>query len=185
MKASDFSENEAVLIRETKAYNVALDGEPVYAALVGSIISMFALIEDYVPKLLTLLTGLSDQDSRAIVGTFRSFSNRLDLLKAIYKPRGDRSVDATVGQHYVGLLTDANRIRNKYAHATYGTTGKSIRIKTFSSDYARDTEIFDQKADDFENDIKRLRRITAELHGLIYRDEIPLQLHKQLQKLDL
>lgn len=183
MKVSDFQENEAALAHEAKAYNVALDDEPAYAAMVGSIVSMFALIEDYAPQFLSRLTGLSYQDAHSIMGTFRAFSNRLDLIKAVYKPRGIGSVDAIVGSHYVGLLNEANRIRNKYAHATYSTTRKSIILKTFSSDYNRGPEQIEQTEADFQADIVRLRRITAELHGLIHRNEIPRSLHKQLLKL--
>jgi len=184
LKLSDFRENEVALTREAETYNVALDAEPTYAAMVGSIISMFALIEGYAPQILSCLTGLSSQDARAIMGAFRAFSNRLDLIKAVYKTRGPTSVDAIVGGHYVSLLNEANRIRNKYAHATYSTTRRSIILKTFSGDYNKNQEQIEQTESDFPRDITRLRRITAELHGLIYRNEIPISLHRKLQKVN-
>ena len=183
MKVSDFSENEAEIAHHAKVHSVALDDEPAYAAMVGSIISMFALIEDYAPQLLSRLTGLSDQDAHSVMAVFRAFSNRIDLIKAIYKPRGENSVDGVVGSHYVGLLNVANKIRNKYAHATYSATRRSIVIKPFSSDYARSIEPIEQTLFDFEKDRATLRRITAEFHGFIHRNEIPKSLQKQLQRL--
>jgi hypothetical protein len=182
MKASDFAENENAINDHASKDDVALDWEPAYAAVVGSIVSSFALIEDYAPQILALLTGCSGQDARSIMGTFRAFSNRLDLLKSIYKTRGQNSTDAIIGTHYVSLLIEANKIRNKYAHSTYATTNKSIIIKTFSSDYNRGPETFEMGLGDFKRDRDRLRRITAELHGLVYRREIPKSLHRQLQK---
>lgn len=177
-----FSENEKTIRHETSVYNVALDGEPEYAAKIGVIISMFALIEDYAPRLLQLLTGMSMQDSHSTMAVFRAFSNRIDLLKAIYKPKGEASKDAILGSHYVGLFTQANAIRNKYAHATYSTTNKSIILTPFSSDYNRPLDRVEQTLPDFDKDLHRLRRIICELHALVWRSEIPQGLHKQLQK---
>ncbi len=177
-----FSENEQSIRHESTVYNVALDGEPAYAAKVGVIISMFALIEDYAPRLLQLLTGMSMQDSHSTMAVFRAFSNSIDLLKAIYKPKGETSKDAILGSHYVGLLTQANAIRNKYAHASYSTTNKSIILTPFSSDYNRSVEKIEQTLPDFDKDVVKLRRITCELHALVWRCELPQGLHKQLQK---
>ncbi len=177
-----FSENEKSIRHDASVYNVALDGETEYAAKVGVIISMFALIEDYAPRLLQLLTGMSMQDSHSTMAVFRAFSNRIDLLKAIYKPKGETSKDAILGSHYVGLFTSANAIRNKYAHATYSSTNKSIIVKPFSSDYNRPPEQIEQTLPDFDKDLHRLRRIICELHALVWRSELPQGLHKQLQK---
>jgi len=177
-----FSENEKKINHETSVFKVALEGEADYAAKIGVIISMFALIEDYAPFLLQLFTGISKEDSRSVMGVFRAFSNRIDLLKAVYKPKGANSVDAIIGTHYVGLLNEANKIRNKYAHAQYATTRKSIVLIPFSSDYNRITERVEQTLADFDKDINRMRRIICELHALIYRMEIPASVHKRLQK---
>lgn len=184
MVLTTFTENEKQIQHETAIYNVALDDETNYAAMVGVIISMFAMIEDYAPQILQLLTGMSKTDSRSIMGVFRAFSNRIDLLKAVYKPKGADSVDCIIGRHYVGLLNDAVKIRNKYAHAKYSTTRKSIILTTFSSDYNRTAERIEQTIPDFIKDIRRLRRIICELHALIYRSEVPQSVQKQLQRLN-
>ncbi len=186
MKTSDFSENEKMIASELTKYSVALemDKGPPYAAKVGVIISLFALVENYSPHILRMLTGLNKQDARAIMGVFRAFSNRIDLLKAVYKPRGELSVDAVVGSHYAGLFNEANKIRNKYAHATYSIAATTMHLHTYSGDYGRTPERIIQTDEDFEGDITRMKRIICELHALVYRNEIPQSLHKQLQKLD-
>ena len=58
-----------------------------------------------------------------------------------------------------------------------------MNLETFSSDYNRNTKIIKQTDADFIADIDRLKRIICELHAVIYRNEFPKSLHRQLLKL--
>lgn len=188
MKVSDFHENEEKIAHETSVYSVALDGgpepdgglEPRFAAQVGVIISLFALVEGYVPMLLQKLTGLDARDAQSLASVPRSFTTRLELIEAVCKPRGAGSIDAIVATHFVQQFREANRIRNRYAHATYSTTRQTIVLSTFSSDFNREPEHLTLRLDQFKADGDKLRRIICELHALTYRNEISAELHKRL-----
>lgn len=189
MAIGPLKEAEAKLVSETASYNVAIENAPAFAEAVGIIISLFAIVEGYPPFLLERLSGMNRDDSRAILGVFRAASNRLDLLKQLTRLRPDASPDRIVFSYYRGLLTEANNIRNKYAHAQYaisfqpltGANRKTVfHLQTFFSDFNRKVERLILSLEDFHADRDRLKRIICELHALVYRNEIPLALHQQL-----
>lgn len=162
-------------------YQVALDAATDYAIQVGLIISLFALVENYVPFALEKMTGIKRADARAIAGVFRAFSNKIDLLHQLNRNQND--VQRVVYSHYKGLFSEANKIRNKYAHATYSYAGTHFKLQTYSGDYNRSPEIIDSTLENFASDAATLRRIINDLHGFYYRNEIPKALDEQLQKL--
>ena len=185
MEFSRFKENENRIVMTVKSNRTILETQPSYAAKIGVVISMFALIEDHSPLILCRLTGINQMDARAIMGTFRAFSNRIDLLKAVYRSHERTSPKFVFGSYFAGLFTEANKIRNKYAHAKYSLNSKNkLGIEPFSSDYNRKTVPQEHTAEEFENDINRLRRIIAELDCLLWEDEISKSLYGQLSKLD-
>lgn len=178
-------EAETTIASETEKFNVALEHGPDYAQAVGVIISLFAIVEDYTPFFLKTFCNIDASDARSIMGVFRAFSNRIELLKELSRNRPVGTRDRIISSYYRGLLTDANKIRNKYAHAKYSYAKTHFVLHTFAGDFNRNDEHIYQKIDDFNKDIKQLKRIICELHALFYRSEIPLSLHKQLQKPNL
>lgn len=163
------------------SYSVALDSGADYAAQVGLIISLFAIVESYVPYALERMTGMSRADARSIAGVFRAFSNKIDLLHQLSRNRD--KVQRVVYSHYKGLFSESNKIRNKYAHATYSYARTHFKLHTYSGDYNRSPEIIDSTLQGFVGDSKRLRFIINDLHGFYLRNEIPKTLDEQLRKL--
>lgn len=165
----------------TASYTVALDAGTDYATQVGLIISLFALVEGYVPYALEKMIGIKRADARSIAGVFRAFSNKIDLLHQLNRNQG--KIERVVFSHYKGLFSEANKIRNKYAHATYSYARTHFKLQTYSGDYNRSPEIIDGTLADFVSDATTLRRIINDLHGFYVRNEIPRTLDEQLRKL--
>lgn len=180
MAVPSLIENEAMIRAETEKYNVALEHGKEYAEAVGVIISLFALVEGYPPLVLEKLGVLSKADARSILGVFRAFSNRIDLLKEVGDNRPSGSIERICFGYYKGLFKEANAIRNKYAHATYSYDLKDMYLQVFSGDHNRKSMTLRQSIEDYRNDINRLKRIICELHAFCYRNEVPAGLQKSL-----
>lgn len=193
MSEKPLIEAEAKIASETAKYNVALEWDEDFAKVVGVIVSLFAIIEGYPPILLARFCGIKQGDAKAILGVFRAPSNRIDLIKQLERVRPDSSEERNILHYYRGLLSEANTIRNKYAHAQYAISYEPVdphakdrkrvfHLKTFFSDFNRKQETLVQDLSDFHKDRDRLKRIICELHALVHRNEIPVALQQQLQK---
>lgn len=182
MSWESIHENEATIADQASKYNVALEWGKEYAETVGVIISLFAIVEDYPSALLVKITEMDSSDAMSILSTFRAFSNRLDLLKEVARNRPEGSVGRICLSYYRGIMSEANKIRNKYAHAKYSYAKTHFVLETYASDTNRNAEQLEMTLKDFQADRDRLKRIICELHAFCYRDEIPLGLHKQLSQ---
>lgn len=159
---------------ELEKYDVALDHAPDFSAQVGVLLSCFAIVEHYVPQLLSRLTGLGDNDSFRLVGTFTSFSNRVELIRLILENRAE-SETRRIYTHFLKTLGEANSLRNRFAHGLYSITfGQKIVVQSFGSDSRKATreELYDLAR--VKSDVHRIKQIICELHGFIYRNETPL-----------
>jgi hypothetical protein len=61
----------------------ALDLLPDVAAEVGVLVSMFAMIEFYIPWYFQSLTGIDSGDAMMVMGYFKSFGDKIELLQLI------------------------------------------------------------------------------------------------------
>jgi hypothetical protein len=157
-----------------KKYFVALDCEPDFAAEVGVLISCFALIEDYVPRLVAKLIGISYEDAFVITGSFVSFAHKVDLLESLAKLRHE-TVEARIAiERLVPRIRNANTTRNQYAHARYGITfNDDFMVDSFINDAKRKTKNARKSLDDIVEDVNLLKRAIDHLHAYVYRDEMP------------
>ena len=164
---------------ELEKYNVALEHAPEFAAKVGVIVSLFALVESYVPLLFSKLTKADGRDSFAITGSYASFSYRIDLLDSLLEHRSVADTpDFSTYKHFTKTLREANRIRNKFAHSTYSigaeignTKERRMFLRAFSYDARKkkETEEYDLKK--IEADVHCLKKIICELHAYCHRNE--------------
>lgn len=170
---------------EAKKYEVALDAFPEFATQVGVLISCFALIESYMPQLISRTTGMDPSDAFLVSGSFISFSSRINLLETLLKKRESTNQQVIAAEHFIGTLKEANKIRNTYAHGTYSlsfegghcspTAKKIMFISSFLYDAKRKSPAKVEKdLDDAKNDVARIKFISCELHGYIYRNEMPV-----------
>lgn len=158
---------------EVKAYRVALEDIPDFAAQVGVLLSLFAILEGYVPQLIARLTGMSDKDSFVSANSFMSFSHRIDLLESYVGHRPDNT-ETKPYRHFVETLREANMLRNRFAHGLYSTTSSSqVIIKSWTNDARRKTRTERYNLDRLSADVARIKFIICELHGFIYRNEHP------------
>ena len=158
---------------------VPLEGDQELAALVGCIISQFALTEMEVPGLLGKLTGMRGDDAHAIVGVFRAFSNRIDLLAEVIKRRAEGSPERIIYGYFKGRLKEANAIRNKYAHATYAGGKDQMVLIPYSGDHNRAPEFIEISPGSVKADLLKIATINYEL-TMWRTDQVPQALWKQL-----
>ena len=170
---------------EAEKYGVALDDFPEFAAQVGILISCFALIESYMHQLIGRTTGMDESDAYLVSGSFISFSSRIDLLETLLRKRDPSHKDVVAAKHFIKTLREATGIRNTYAHGTYSltfeggdyspTAKKIMIISSFLYDAKRKNPVRVEKdLDDVKKDVARIKFITCELHGYIYRHELPV-----------
>jgi hypothetical protein len=156
-------------------YFVALDCEPNFAAEVGVLISCFAMIESYAPRLLSRLIKIDESEAFTILSVFDTFSDRVELLKSLVKLQESQKKETDekkATERLVPRLTAATTIRNKYAHGRYGIT--------FHDDFMIDSFITSRKPksttkslDAIVGDVNTFKHLICDLHGYTYRDEMP------------
>lgn len=170
---------------EAEKYGVALDDFPEFAAQVGILISCFALIESYMHKLISRTTGMDESDAYLVSGSFIGFGSRIDLLETMLKKREPANKQVVAARHFIKTMREATGIRNTYAHGTYSlsfggghyspTAKKIMFISSFLYDAKRKNPVRVEKdLDGVKEDLARIKFITCELHGYIYRDEMPV-----------
>ena len=175
--------------REAQAYRVALDEFPEFAGQVGILISCFAMIESYVHLLISKLTGCSEDDAFVFSGSFMNIRARIDLLESLAKRRKSQDQAAKIARHFVILVREATDIRNRYAHGRYSLTFEGGQYSATAKKVMHiDTSLFDANKTPkkiirdlpaIEVDVKRVKLIICEIHGYLYRDEIPVSLEEQ------
>lgn len=169
---------------EAEKFSVALDEFPEFAAQVGVLISYYALIESYMHQLISCTTGMDESDAYMVSGSFLSFSARIELLETLLRKRDFTSDKVVAARHFIQVLREATGIRNTYAHGTYSigfeggryspTAKKLMTISSFLYDAKRKNPVrIERDLDGIKQDVARLRFITCELHGYIYRGEMP------------
>lgn len=170
---------------EAEKYGVALDEFPDFAAQVGILISCFALIESYMHQLISRTTGMDESDTYLVSGSFTSFGSRIDLLGTLLKKRAPTNKQVVAARHFIKTMRESTGIRNTYAHGTYSlsfeggyysrTAKKIMFISSFLYDAKRKNPVKVEKdLDSVKKDVARIKFITCELHGYVYRDEMPV-----------
>jgi len=160
---------------EFHKYFVALDCEPNFAAEVGVLISCFALIESYAAHLLSRLIKIDHSEAFTIMATFDTFSERIDLLKSLVKLHASQSkdTDATKAiERLLPKLTAVTTIRNKYAHGRYGITfHDDFMVESFVT--SRKPKSARKSLDAIVEDVNTFKRLICDIHGYVYRKEMP------------
>lgn len=161
---------------EAQKFTVALDHFPEFAAEVGVLISCFALIESYMPKLISSTTNMDESEAFMVSGSFVSFSARIDLLDNLIKKKDPKSKEVIAAQHFVKILREATTIRNNYAHGKYSIAKNNImHVTSFIHDAKRkNPRELVRDLDGIKKDVKRMKFIICELHGYVYRGEMPV-----------
>lgn len=160
---------------EFDRYSVALDSEPHFAAEIGVLISCFALIEGYIPLLLQKLLNIQSDEASVIMSTYGKFSEQVDLLKSLiklYKTQKTKIDETNALSRLLPRISACATIRNKYAHGRYALTFHDEFIMesfVLSSSPKRQHKSLDGVVED----VNTLRRLICDLHGYVYRQEMP------------
>lgn len=153
------------------------DGDEI-PAQIGIIIGCFAAIERELPGIIARVTKMNAPDAVTICAELISFSSRLKILEALLKLRDENSHDRIIYGHCKNLLTEANAIRNKYAHASYGK-GKVMQMLPFHNDLKGPEKWLDI-APELKKDKRRMSIILGELFALLHEKELPSALYDKL-----
>ena len=169
---------------EAEKYSVALDEFPEFAAQVGILMSCFALIESYMHKLISRSTNIDESDAFLVSGSFISFGARIDLLETLLKKKNQQTKEVIAAKHFMKTLREATTIRNAYAHGTYSlgfeggryspTAKKIMYISSFLYDAKRkEPSKLVRDIEGIKKDVARIKFIVCEIHGYLYRNEMP------------
>lgn len=169
--------------REAQQFGVALDEFPEFAAQVGVLVSCFALVESYVHRLISKLTGVSEQGAFVFSGSFINFRARVELLESLAKRRSKSDQSAAVACYFALLLREATEIRNRYAHGQYSLTFEGGHYSPKAKKIMHiDTSLFDANKNPkkvirdlagVEAEVVRIKLIICEMHAYLYRNELP------------
>lgn len=77
---------------------------------------------------------------------FLNFSARIDLLETLTKRRNANLEAVIASKHFVSILREATKIRNRYAHGRYSLTYEGGRYSPTAKKIIHiDTSLFDAK----------------------------------------
>lgn len=148
----------------------ALDYAYGFAGEIGVLISVMALIEDYLAELLVKLTGMSAESARTTMGTFFNFSHRVDLLELLAE-----TAEPDLKKDVLKLtrrIRSANNLRIKYAHAKYEIAeqgrGRDVVVVTpFYGDARkkRNPEIMTE--DDIARDVATVKEVSRMIRAYL------------------
>jgi hypothetical protein len=154
----------------------ALDHAYGFAGEVGVLISVMALMEDYLAQLLVKLTNLTLADAKTTMGTFYNFSHRVDLLQHLAQStNADLKKDISI---IADKLRLANNLRVKYAHALY-SVGKdaadrqTVHVTPFYGDARKKPVTLIMYTDDVAKDVESVKAVASLIHAYLYRAERP------------
>ena len=106
-------------------YWTALEKTPECSRRIGVNLGLFAVIEIQFVDAFRWIANMDQDQARVALESHRHFLNRIGYLEAGLKaiqPSWERDVEW--GKEFLTGITKANKIRNKYAHSTYGWTGE-------------------------------------------------------------
>jgi hypothetical protein len=160
--------------KEKHLYNVALESAPAFSAEIGVLISCFALVEGYMPHLMSRLTGIDKDDAFTILGRFQ-MGERIQLLGALASSRDGDNAARKALEILLPKLTAATAVRNKYVHAQYSITfNDAIIVESWLHDSKRKTK--PKTTEDIPviaAEVEKIQVLICDLHGYVYRDEMP------------
>jgi hypothetical protein len=154
----------------------ALDVDRDFSAELGVLVAEFAIIESYLPHLMTCISGVEYHLAYVVLGHFQSINARVDLLKALIGKRlemNDTSPNSAEKLNKIKeLLIEFKRcieLRNKYLHAGYGVgAGGLMHVRPFPADArkAKRTEIKGHK--EILLDVETVKDVNEAFHRFIF-----------------
>ena len=165
---------EGTVPTEKARYSVALESAPGFASDIGVLISCFALVESYIPRLLTKLIGIAYEDAYLISGRFQ-MGERVQLLCKLAERRPEGDATRIAVDRLSPRVLDAIAARNKYAHAQYSITFEdAVIVESWLHDSRRKTKPKSTEDRVFiGREIEKVQSLICDLHGFVYRDEMP------------
>lgn len=159
---------------EKNKFNVALESVPVYAASIGILISCYAIIEGYIPQLLSRLINISEEDSKLILGRSQ-IGERIQLVEALAKTKDDGNKAKKAIEIFAPKLTEATAARNKYAHSQYSITfNDAVIVKSWIHDSKKKNKPESVEDINFiSQEIEKAQSLICDLHKYVYLDEMP------------
>ena len=153
--------------------DVALDNAPEFSAQVGVLLSCFALIERYLPQLVSKITGMSEDEALLFVGSFHNVSGRIDLIDTLLKKKQNLSPAEETVKSFIPRLREVSTIRNRYAHAQFSyMKPDKFQITSFLSSATKETKVEVHTFEDVKKKTFYLKELINDMHGFVYRNEM-------------
>jgi len=151
-----------------------LDAGYGFAGEIGVIVGHLTIAEMYLPPLLRKIVGMSQTQSEIIIGSFFSYSQKLNLLENLTAKVSDKVKRSDLTK-IIKKLRRAGVIRDKYAHARYGlsVSHDKMYMEEYFSDAKKKGAAKALTIDDFCDDNEEVKSITNLVHGYLYGNERP------------
>ncbi|MFL0672474.1 MAG: hypothetical protein ACJLS3_13935 [Erythrobacter sp.] len=169
------------LNKEARSFSAIEENHP-FAQKIGAMIANFALVEREMPFVLARLSGMSTDHAFTTLGVFRAFSNRIDLFSELTKVVKADTPEFEIARHFKGQFTLANKIRNKYAHASYAGRDDPILLTPFSGDFVRPVASIKVTLEDMEAELDKIRIVACECWAFGREKRLPEGLHVRLSR---
>lgn len=102
-------------------YRIPLEQHPEAARRIGIIFGLYVMIEIELVATLRWVANVSSEQALVALETHKQFSGKIAYIRAVCDVvQADWPRDSEVGHAFAAAAMTASKIRNKYAHATYG-----------------------------------------------------------------
>ena len=119
-------------------YQIALEQHPDAARRIGIIFGLYVMIEYELVPTLRWIANVSPEQALVALETHKTFSGKIAYIKAVCDvEQADWPRDADGGRAFAAAALAASKIRNKYAHATYGWRGDPAPARAMEQLFVR------------------------------------------------
>ncbi|MCA9876545.1 MAG: hypothetical protein KC442_02145 [Thermomicrobiales bacterium] len=154
-------------------YAIDLESNPECARRIAIILGLFVQVEHGLVPILSWVADMSLDQARVSLELQKQNARKVTFLQGVcdgISPEWPRDVEA--GKIFAAAAHTANRIRNKYAHATYSVTGhagsEQLSVAVFADSLRNATRI----------EVATIESLDTEIHFL----KIPDRRHAQLRR---
>jgi hypothetical protein len=153
-------------------YAIDLERAPECARRIGLILGLFVQVEHGLVPILSWCAGMPMDQARVSLELQKQNARKMGFLRGMCEgisPEWPRDVAA--GKAFAHAAMTANRIRNKYAHASYSLMaeagGEKLHVAVFSDDLRNAVRIEIATLETLEIEIFFLRSLIVAMHNYV------------------
>src|SRR5688500_1176665 len=151
-------------------YAIDLERAPECARRIGIILGLFVQVEHGLVPILSWTAGMTLDQARVLLELQKQNSRKMTFLQGVcdgISPGWPRDVE--VGKAFAAAAHIANRIRNKYAHASYSAAGEAgsetLYVAVFADDLRSASRVQIATIEILETEIRFLKSLIVAMRN--------------------